>query len=158
MTGEVATSEADGYPPSAFYFKVMFASTMDNEDTSFQEVSGMSSQLEVEEVQEGGQNRFVHKLPKGVKNANLELKRGTASVDSPLVQWCQSVFEMDFISPITPQSVCVYLMNAEQVPLRAWIFENAYPVKWEVEPFNSTKNDVTIEKIVLSYTYSTRML
>jgi phage tail-like protein len=156
--GEMDTSEADGYPPAAFYFKVVFGSTLTNQDNSFQEVSGISSEIDLEPVPEGGENRFVHQLPKGVKHPHLELKRGIASMDSPLVAWCQDTFEGDFIEAIVTQSVSVYLLNAEQQTLRGWVFENAYPIKWEVEAFNSTKNEVAIEKVTLSYTYSNRVL
>jgi hypothetical protein len=40
--------------------------------------------------------------------------------------------------------------------LRAWQFNDAYPVKWSVEGFSSTKNDVAIEQIAFAYTYSQR--
>ena len=77
---------------------------------------------------------------------------------SPLVIWCKSVLEADFIAPIIPQMMTVYLLNEHKIPIRAWTFANAYPVNWEVEDFNSTKNDVAIEKIVLSYNYSNRLI
>jgi phage tail-like protein len=154
----VSSADLAGYQPSAFYFKVVFGATLTSTDTSFQDVTGISSEIETEQLVEGGENRFVHKLPKGVRHPNLELKRGIADMDSPLVVWCMSVFEMDFIEPIVPQPVAVYLMNEDQEPIRAWMFENAYPVKWDVESFNSTKNEVAIEKIVLSYSYSNRLL
>jgi len=148
----------DGYPPSAFYFKVVLSATLGMADTSFQEVSGISSEVGTEDVFEGGENRYVHKLPKTVTHGNLELKRGIASMTSPLVIWCRSVMEMDFAVPIVPMPIIVYLMNADKIPIRAWTFANAYPVKWEVESFGSTKNEVAIEKIVLSYTYSNRLI
>jgi phage tail-like protein len=156
--GEQDTSEADGYPPSAFYFKVVFGSTLTNSDNSFQEVSGISMEVDLEPIQEGGENRFVHQLPKGVKHPHLELKRGIASYDSPLVTWCQDVLEGDFMDAITTQSVSVYLLNADQQTLRGWVFENAFPIKWDVEAFNSTKNEVAIEKVTLSYNYFNRIL
>jgi phage tail-like protein len=146
------------YPPSAFYFSVVFGATLGLTDTSFQEVSGISAELETEPVIEGGENRFVHQLPKGVKHTNLELKRGIASATSPLVIWCRSVMELDFIVPIVTQPISVYLMNENRIPIRAWTFANAYPVKWSVDSFNSTKNEVAIEKIVLNYTYSNRII
>lgn len=127
-------------------------------DTSFQEVSGITSELNTEEVVEGGENRFVHRLPKGAKHPLLELKRGIAPAWSPLVIWCSAVMGLDFMVPVTPMDVGVYLMNTERIPIRAWAFANAYPVKWEVESFGSTKNEVAIEKISLSYTYSYRII
>jgi phage tail-like protein len=149
---------SDVYPPSAFYFKVTFGATLGLTDTSFQEVSGISAEVDTETVVEGGENRYVHTLPKGVKHPYLELKRGIAPLTSPLVIWCRSIFEMDFITPVIAQPIVVQLLDESQLPLRAWSFANAFPVKWEVENFNSTKNEVAIEKIVLSYTYSNRLI
>ncbi|SRR5450830_89350 len=149
---------SDVYPPAAFHFKVVFGATLGLTDTSFQEVSGMSAEVETETVVEGGENRYVHTLPKGVKHPNLELKRGIAALTSPLVIWCRSVFEMDFMIPVLAQPIIVMLLDKHHTPLRVWSFANAYPVKWEVETFNSTKNEVAIEKIVLSYTYSNRLI
>ena len=146
------------YPPSAFYFKVVFSATGGMSDTSFQEVSGIASEIETESYVEGGENRYVHQLPKSVKHPKLVLKRGIATMTSPLVIWCRSVFEGDFMIPIVPMPIMVYLMNENKIPIRAWTFANAYPVNWEVESFNSTKNEVAIEKLELNYNYSNRMI
>jgi phage tail-like protein len=153
-----ANIEGGFYPPSAFYFKVVIGVALVGPDTSFQDVSGISSEMNVEEVVEGGENGYVHKLPRGVKHPNLELKRGIANFASPLVLWCQSVFEGGLSSTIVTMPVSVYLLNEDAIPLRAWVFSNAYPIKWEVESFNSTKNEVAIEKISLSYTTSKRVI
>ena len=135
-----------------------FAQASGISDTSFQEVSGISSELDTEDVVEGGENRFVHRLPKGVKHPILSLKRGIASESSPLMKWCKRVLEGDLIAKIAPQLMIVYLMDAEKTPIRAWSFANAYPVSWEVEGFGSEKSEVAIEKINLSYNYSYRLI
>ncbi|MDY6981863.1 MAG: phage tail protein [Pseudomonadota bacterium] len=158
MAAPPSNAEEGLYPPSAFYFKVVFGEAESQVDTSFQDVSGISSEINTEPVVEGGENRFVHNLPTTVKHANLELKRGIAPLSSPLVTWCKQVMERDFVDPIVPQLVRVYLMDADGNPIRGWSFANAFPVKWETENFNSTKNDVAIEKVVLSYTWSSRLL
>ncbi len=150
--------KSDDYPLPAFYFKVVFSATLGMSDTSFQEVTGIDSEIETETIVEGGENRYVHKLPKSVKHSNMVLKRGIAKMTSPLVLWCRSVFEAGFIAPIVPMPISVFLMNENKIPVRAWSFANAYPVKWEVEPFQSTKNEVAIEKIELSYNYSNRLI
>lgn len=152
-----AQQEGD-YPPSAFYFKVVFSATAGNSDTSFQEVSGIGSEIETEDVVEGGENRYVHRLPKAVKHPKLVLKRGIAKMTSPLVVWCRSILEGGFTKPIMPMPISVFLLNENKVPIRAWSFANAYPVNWEIENFNSTKNEVAIEKIELSYNYSNRLI
>lgn len=148
----------NGYPPSAFNFKVVFAATMGMSDTSFQEASGIGSKIETEPYTELGENGFVYQLPKSITYTNLVLKRGIAKSNSPIVKWCQSVFYGDFAVPIIPMHMLVYLMNENKMPIRAWAFENAFPVSWDVEAFNSTKNDVAIEKIELKYNYMNRII
>lgn len=145
------------YPLPAFHFKVGFVATLGMLDTSFQEVSGISSEVETEPVVEGG-NQYVRHLPKSVKHPNLVLKRGIAPITSPLVIWCRAIMEANFMVPIVPMPLGVQLLNERNLPVRGWLFADAYPVKWEIEPFNATKNEVAIEKIELTYMYSTRLI
>ncbi|MCB1830924.1 MAG: phage tail protein [Chromatiaceae bacterium] len=142
-----------GYPLPAFFFEVIIGS---GGDTSFQEVTGIKTELELESVAEGGENRFLHRLPKAVKHPNLVLKRGIAKRDSALVKWCKEVLEQEFTKPIETRELQVRLLNEQKEAVRAWSFVNAYPVSWEVESFNSTKNEVAIEKIELAYSHSER--
>ena len=146
------------YPPPAFHFRAGFTPALSLSDSSFQEVSGIGSEIQTEEVAEGGENRFVHQLPTTKKHTNLELKRGIAKDSSDLVKWCCSVLESDFIKPIEPRLITVSLLNEFMIPVRVWTFANAFPVNWEVEAFESKKNEVAIEKITLSYSYSNRMI
>jgi phage tail-like protein len=74
---------ADIFPPTAFHFVLRVGSGLT--PAVFQEVSGISAEMEPESVNEGGDNRFVHQLPKAVKHTRLTLKRGSVAVDSELV-------------------------------------------------------------------------
>jgi phage tail-like protein len=149
--------DAQAYPPVAFYFRVSLGLGLGGLDTSFSEVSGIENEMATEEVVEGGENRYMLQLPKGAKHPNLELKRGIATLTSPLMIWCKAVLEGDLSSAIITSPLLVSLMDGDQLPIRSWSFFNAWPVKWSVEGFNSTKNEVAIEKIVLSYSYATRL-
>ena len=142
------------YPTTAFCFKVAFAGSTEV-DQAFQEVRGIGAELETEEVAEGGENRFVHRLPKTIKHPLLELKRGIAPQTSALVGWCKSVLE--FGKAIETKAIVVLLLDPDGKPLLSWQFSDAYPVKWEISDFNSMKNEVTIETISLSYTFSKRL-
>ncbi len=148
---------SEEYPPCAFYFMVGFGAASGkgntSSDSSFQEVSGIGPEIQTEDVIEGGVNTYVHQLPKSVKHPKLVLKRGIASNDSELVGWCKEVLEK-FSIPIKTKEVYVQLLNEKGDPIREWSFCNAYPVSWEIESFESTKNNVAIEKIELSYNYS----
>lgn len=155
-------ADDQGYLAPAFYFRVEFDSATSSfggsptKDNSFLEVSGLSAEIETEALVEGGENRFVHQLPKAVKYPKLVLKRGIATMDSPLVKWCGELLDYGFINRIEPAKLSVRLLNHLGDPLRVWEVTNAYPVKWEVESFNSTKNELAIEKIELSYNYAHR--
>lgn len=144
------------YLHASFYFAVSFASEPSNPDASFQEVSGFGPEVETEAVVEGGENRFVHRLSKAVTHPKLVLKRGIAAPSSPLVKWCQEILEGGLVRATKPQLVHVFLLNDQQSCVRAWSFENAYPVQWEIDDLRSTKNEVALEKVELSYTSSKR--
>jgi len=144
------------YPPAAFYFTVAFGTAARDADCSFQEVSGIGSEMETETVVEGGENRFVYQLPKAVKHQRLVLKRGVAPFKSRLVTWCREVLEGDLAKPLGTQRLQVHLLDERGEPLRSWSFENAYPVKWDVEPFQSNRNEVALEKVELTYLYAKR--
>lgn len=146
------------YPPAAFHFAVNIGMLATPFDTSFQDVSGLDQTIETEDVSEGGENRFVHKLPKGVRQGTLSLKRGIASVSSPLMLWCKATLEGGLAQAIVPMLVLVHLLDENGLPLRTWSLANAYPVRWDIEPFGSTKNEAAIEQIDLAYQYCTRML
>ena len=63
--------------PVSFQFAVAFGRSARDPEAAFREVSGIGPEIEVEAVSEGGENRFVHQLPKGAKYPRLVLKRGS---------------------------------------------------------------------------------
>jgi len=137
----------NNYPPVGYHFKVEF----NNQDGEyqFQSVSGLSVDLETEEIAEGGENRFKHKLPVKTKFPNLVLKRGLL-VDSKLIKWCREAIE-DF--NIEPTDLTVSLLNEEHEPLMTWNVVHVYPVKWSMPDFNAEESKIVIETIELVYNY-----
>jgi phage tail-like protein len=146
------------YPPPAFHFAVTFGASAKDADGAFREVSGLTPEMDIESLVEGGQNAFQHQLPKAVKHARLVLSRGIATMESRLLLWCQSVLEGGLARPIFPKQLHVFLLDEEGGPLRVWSVQNAYPVKWSVEPFQATRNEVAIERIELAHAGSSRLM
>ncbi|CAM3704394.1 T4-like virus tail tube protein gp19 [Vibrio aerogenes CECT 7868] len=144
---------AEQWPLPAFYFTVVIDNNTD--DSAFQEVSGIESQIETEEYREGG-NNLVYYLPKAIKHSNLSLKRGIAGADSALVKWCQGIMESQLSKPVQPKTVSVRLLNEKGAPCCVWVFYNAYPIKWKVDGFQATKNEVAIEEVELCYSRARR--
>jgi phage tail-like protein len=150
-------------PPPAFYFNVRIlgvgaaAALLTGNDASFQEISGMQVQQETEDVAEGGENRFVHRLPKPAKYSPLVLKRGVVTGSSFFTEWVGSMLGANLGLPIVTQNLMVSLLNQSGIPSIAWVFVNAFPTKCDVAPLNSTKNEVLIETLELSYDYYERI-
>ncbi|WP_341366040.1 phage tail protein [Yoonia sp. BS5-3] len=145
-------------PPVAFHFSVVFIGFVPPvPDMAFQEVSGLETSLELESLEEGGENRFVHQLPKPAKRSNLKLKRGMTTAASGLVQWCRSSLEGGLAEPIIPKDMTVSLLNEMRIPVAVWSIGNAFPVKWTVSDLDAMKNELAFETIELAYTTLQRM-
>lgn len=133
--------------PVGFHFSVTFGGNSPDNETRFQEVTGLSAEVTVEELREGGRNDFVHRLPNGAKYGNLVLKRGFFN-DSEIAQWCRDAIE-SFI--FDPKDVLVSLLNEEHEPLASWSFQRAWPVKWSVSDFKAQENALVVESLELAY-------
>ena len=142
------------YPPVAFHFKVEIGlDNLHENDVRFQEVSGLNSELGVEQVAEGGENRFEHRLPARGKFGNLVLKRGLLT-ESGVISWIRDAIEnFEF----KPADVLVSLMDEEHNPLASWSFVAAWPVKWSLGAFDAKKNEVVVETLELAYRYFTQV-
>ena len=140
------------YPPAGFYFKVKVDSIEGVNEAGFENVSGLEVKIETEAIQEGGENQFSRKLPKGLQYSNLILKRGIL-VGSPYMTWINEAVQ-NFI--FKPQMVMVILINEKEEKMVSWAFHNAYPVSVKVSDLNSTENKYAIETLELAYDYFER--
>jgi len=147
------------YPPAAFHFDVTVLGSatplamLTRIDASFQEVTGIQAQFDVEDETEGGENRFIHHLPKAAKYSNLVLKRGVVTEDSFLAEWVGETIGSKLSLPIVPQNLLVSLLSKNGYPMIAWLFVNAYPLRWEVSAMNATDNKLLTETLEFSYNY-----
>ena len=142
------------YPPVGFYFKVAFIGIFGMLEGNFTEVTGLSVTISPEEVQEGGENRFTHRLPSPPKYGNLVLRRGMV-MESSLIIWanqCITQFQ------ITPKTVVVMLLDENAAPISIWQFNNAYPVKLDYTGLKAKEGEIVIETLELAYDYFEKTL
>jgi phage tail-like protein len=119
-------------------------------DTFFQEVSGISAEIEYDELKPLGSNDEIYYIPKSVSFPNLVLKRGLAPLSSEILNWClKNVNSME--TSVEVKNVVVTLMSSNFIPYMSWTFYNAIPVKWAVSDFNAEKSELAIETIELKY-------
>jgi len=135
-----------------FYFKVTFSGFEENEiEAKFRDVSGIQAELEIEEIRGGGENSYVHRLPKGAKFPNLVLKRALHALPSHIVKWAKdAIHNFDFRVHL----VIVSLLDEKGEPVKSWKFVDAYPVKIHISDLNATENSLVIETLELAYKYS----
>lgn len=139
------------WPVPKFYFSVQLGS-QDN-TVSFQEVSGISMEMDTEEITEGGNNSFKHRIPTSVKHSNLILKRGMVPNNSELAAWCMDALSGNLTNQIEPKTIIISLLNENGLPVMVWKFVNAWPVKWAVADLNSMNNEMLIESLEFAYGY-----
>ncbi|NJN17073.1 MAG: phage tail protein [Oscillochloris sp.] len=139
-----------GSPPLGFRFGVLFLAlgVVPNPiDILFQKVAGLSTTIETQNVEEGGQNLYVQQLPQRVQHGNLVLERGM-TVGSPLViefNLAMSLFTFK------PSNVLVTLLDNTRIPIASWLCIKAFPLKWSVSDLDATSNTVVIETMELAY-------
>jgi phage tail-like protein len=143
------------YPPVGFHFEVIFDSGAEPDskiDGRFQEVTGFSTEITTEEIDEGGENRFTHRVPKKAKYGNLVLKRGMM-VSTGLKTWLNNAIDEFTFKPV---NLTVNLLDEEHNTLVSWSFVRAYPVKWSVSDLKAQDNSLVIETLELAYQYFTK--
>lgn len=144
-------------PPVGFHFLLRIEGLSPQydglPDIGFTDATGFEANIVTEEYKEGGENRFAHKLPTAVTYSNLTLKRGLL-IGSAAMKWFKESVEA---FTFNPKDITLILLNDAHVPLQAWNFVNAYPVRWSVEGFNAQQNGLVIESIEFAHQYFRRI-
>lgn len=156
--------KGSNFIPLNFFFIVKIGGT----ELAFSAVDGLDTELEVEEVLEGGRNDYVHRLPKQVKYGNVKLKRGMEIDGSDKL----SKGLKDFLTSPKPFSgqnfsnvvgdVIIQLLNPRKqkrksktikskAPLVQWTLTKAYPIKWNIGNLDSLDEAVLYEEIELTF-------
>ena len=117
-------------------------------DIRFQKVSGLDVEIETEALAEGGNNTGALSLPKGIKHGNLTLQRGMVVGSLLNLEFNATMSLFKFAT----SNVLVTLLAASGVPLAAWLFIKAWPVKWAVSELNAGEPALVIDTMELAYT------
>lgn len=125
-------------------------------DIVFREISGITTEINTETIEEGGVYSYVHVVPKSLKHVNLVLKSGLIARESNLADWCVKTLQGDLSTRIERKTILVQLKDDKGAVLFTWSFKDAYPATWLVDEFNSTNNDILVESIEFVYSHSTR--
>lgn len=144
-------------PPTAFYFNVHFIGSIPIMDMAFLEVSGMSMEMEIKEIDEGGGHK--RHIPGPMKHGNLVCKRPMKPLAmSALSVWTSNIMMGGMETDIVTCDVMVTLLSPIGTPECGWCLTGVYPVKWDIAGFDSKKNDVALETLEFAYDTITRVI
>lgn len=114
----------------------------------FSEVSGLELEMQPEEYQEGGVNRFTHQLPGRYTHPNLVLKRGLTH-STELWDWVQHTVQDVENGTVERRNVRVIVLDTVGEEARGWEFLRAYPVKWTGPDLSADQAAVALETLEL---------
>lgn len=119
-------------------------------DVKFQSVAGLDAEIETENVKEGGENRFEHKLPVRRRFSDLTLKRGLLAPEdqSFFTAWCKAAIENLVVVPL---HLDILLLNEAHDPIMKWKIVHAWPKKWKFGELNAERAEILIETLELNY-------
>jgi phage tail-like protein len=117
---------------------------------AFTEVSGLAVQIDVEELAEGGQNAYTHKLLGRMKWPNIVLKRGITNTDA-LFTWLMQhsgeglTARGNKLGRGETGAISVVLPSGK--PYRTWSLEGVRPVRWTGPRLAASSRDLAIEEL-----------
>ena len=119
----------------------------------FMEVRGLEVTVETEDLHEGGQNSFTHKLPGRMTWPNIVLKRGVTQNDT-LLEWLNKSSGEQFAAngnKLQRSTAAVTLIGPSGTRLRSWEFDGAFPVKWTGPSFAVASSDMAVEELEITH-------
>jgi phage tail-like protein len=120
----------------------------------FAEVSGLDSELEVEEYREGGRNIGPRRFPKWGRYSNLVFRRGVTA-STLLWDWWTDVltnsFTMQSGQPTPRRNAVVLLERNDHTAAAGWLVVNALPERLVGPGLNARSNEIAIETLELSH-------
>jgi phage tail-like protein len=128
----------------------VFALEIDGmEIAHFLECSGMKSTTEVFEIQEGGVNDRVHKLPGQSKWENIQLRYGVTS-DTSLLGWRNEILQDQF-NESNFRNGSIVLKNNKMETVRRYNFKAAWPVAWEGPSLSASGSELAVEMLEIAH-------
>jgi phage tail-like protein len=132
----------------------LFVFEVDGEEIgSFLEVSGLQVDVEVESIEEGGNNGYVHKMPGRMTWPNVVFKRGLTKSDN-LFAWLQQSSGDGFAAKgnkLERKSAAITLLDQKGNRLRTWEIDGAFAVRWQGPAFAAGGDEFASEELEIAH-------
>ncbi|MEO5901842.1 MAG: phage tail protein [Ilumatobacteraceae bacterium] len=119
----------------------------------FKEISGLQVDVDVESVEEGGENGFVHKFSGRMTWPNLVLKRGITKEDV-LMKWLNDAVGDGMATrngKAKRTTAAITLLASDGTRLRSWNVSDAMPIRWAGPTFSADAQDAAVEEVEIAH-------
>ncbi|MCU1657906.1 MAG: phage tail protein [Pseudonocardiales bacterium] len=119
----------------------------------FREVTGLQVTVGTDEIREGGQNGFAHKVPGRMTWPNLIFRRGITQSDA-LFTWLNKSSGEGFAgagNKITRSTGAVTAITLTGERLRSWEFQGVFAVRWKGPDFEVGSNVPLEEELEVAH-------
>ena len=117
---------------------------------SFSKCAGLAGEVSVEEYQEGGENRFVHRFPSRASFPNLVLSQGAGPARG-LWEWFYEFYVTGTITPRDGTVVLYSTVDGSLEPVRVWAFTRGWPVKLAGPDLDAQSSSVAIDALEIAH-------
>ncbi|MBW3662397.1 MAG: phage tail protein [Actinobacteria bacterium] len=117
----------------------------------FTSVDGLSFEITLEPVTEGGNNAFVHQLPGRVKYQNIKLKRPLNKDSQVVVDWFQKLIREMNQGKATRSTMKITAKNTAGDDVATWNLQGVIPVKWQGPSMSVESSKVAEETLELAH-------
>src|SRR5882757_8553585 len=103
----------------------------------FKEVRGLEVTVPTEEIKEGGQNGFAHKIPGRMSWPNIVFRRGLTQSDA-LFEWLAKTSGEGFAgngNKLSRSTGAITAITHTGERLRSWELRAVFPVRWKGPEF-----------------------
>lgn len=132
------------FPLSSFHFQVEWSGTSMN----FQEISGLSFEVDVIEYRGGASLDYItQKVPGMIKKSDITLKRGVVQGDNEFFEWFNTIQ----LSTVERRDITLSLLNEQHEPVVVYRVLNAWPSKIDASSWDAVKSTFAVETLVIQH-------
>ena len=137
-------------PFTAFNFEVGLDGVISGQ-TRFQQVSGITWEMNVEDFQEGGLNTHTRKIKGPAKYGNVTLKRGVLQSTDDVWQWVKANMNNTKGKPLRSNVSIIGYNDAMQTGQITITLKEAYPCKWEAPSWDTKSSAILMESLEIAH-------
>lgn len=117
----------------------------------FTSIEGLSFEIKLDPVTEGGNNGFIHQLPSRVTYQNVKLKRPVNKDSQTIVNWFNKLIREMNSGKATRSTMKITAKNTAGDDVATWNLQGVIPVKWQGPGLNTDSAKQAEETLELAH-------